>query len=101
MDFVCDIDQYINGFHPFILDVKETIDKNVKSIYDGIDAMNEGWGGQEYEDFKEKAYNYKVYLEALKTVYSIYDTMIVKQIVLGGWSEFQKSVKAAITKIGE
>lgn len=79
MDFIYDYEQF-SELYKILDNAGKTISDNVEAIYNGIDAMNEGWSGAEYEEFRESAYNYKSYLDALEAVYGVYKTMLEYQV---------------------
>ncbi len=101
MDFIYDYDQYLELYK--ILDnASKTISDNVEAIYNGIDAMNEGWSGAEYEEFRESAYNYKSYLDALEAVYGVYRTMLEYQVNIKiAGTILNKAVNEAVQLIGD
>lgn len=102
MDWIYDGNEYWEGgFRQILVEAQKTIKDNVAAIYQGIDAMNEGWSGAEYEEFKEKAYSYKKYLDALESIYGVYASLLDYQVCIKISNEMQKALREASELLGE
>ena len=42
--------------------VKEAVNNAIVSIYNNVDAMSAGWGGESYETYKTNMHSYEKYL---------------------------------------
>ena len=101
MDFIVD-SHLVLELTDAISEGVATVDENIEYTYNAVDAMNDGWGGEEYEEYRRKAYSYKSYLDAIKSVYRVYAHMLQEQFLIEAFlHDFGNGLKEALDLMEE
>ena len=100
MDFIIDYAK-VADLCAAINDGVTSVDENIDYTYRAVDAMNEGWGGEEYEKYRKTAYSYKPYLDAIKSVYRVYKHLLENQFSHAFIIDFRRNLKDAKDLMGD
>ena len=99
MDFkidVAELQKCIASLYTYSTDVET----NIGQIYQGVDAMEEGWQGQSYNDFQEKSYSYKVYLDSMVDTYRTYWDLLGMQVIVEHFVALRDGLQEAYDYLG-
>ena len=76
------------------------VESNIGLIYQGIDAMNEAWAGTSYDEFRNKAGEYRKYLDALRENYNVWARIVYDKLLDGLVQELSDKIQAAYDALG-
>jgi uncharacterized protein YukE len=99
MDFLVDQDEIFNLIE-YLNMAAEELYNTIDSIYDGIDAMSEGWQGESYVSFKTKAEEYRTSLDAMAEAYQVFRNLLLTKIVCKDVAEMRKTFAEAYSILG-
>ena len=76
------------------------INDTIAHIYEGIDALSEGWRAESYMEFRDKAYSYQSSLLSVVDAIRVYRNVLMNKIFLEDITNLKNSLADAYTKLG-